>query len=60
MFCMDGTGSISYLSVKNKGEVFNEPISFAAISKKRSENGAKVIEAQVPEWKLFGPCGTGN
>ena len=60
MFCMDGTGSISHLSVNNKPEVFNEPISFAAISIKGSENGAKVLEAQVPEWKLFGPGGSGN
>ena len=60
MFCMDGTGSISHLSVKNKPEVFNEPIAFAAISVKGIENGAKVLEAQVPRWKLFGPGGTGN
>ncbi len=60
MFCMDGTGSISHLSVKNKPEVFNEPISFAAISIKGFDNGAKVLEAQVPEWKLFGPGGSGN
>lgn len=60
MFCLDGTGSISHLSVKNKPEIFNEPIAFAAISVKGVENGAKVLEAQVPQWKLFGPPGTGT
>jgi uncharacterized protein (DUF608 family) len=60
MFCMDGTGSISHLSINNKPELFNEPISFAAISVKGFDNGAKVLEAQVPEWKLFGPPESGN
>ena len=60
MFCMEGTGSISHLSVKNKPEIYNEPFAFAAISVKGVANGAKVLEAQVPTWKLFGPGGTGN
>jgi uncharacterized protein (DUF608 family) len=60
MFCMDGTGSISHLSVNNKPEIYNEPICFAAISIPGLENGAKVLEAQVPEWKLYGPGGTAN
>jgi uncharacterized protein (DUF608 family) len=60
MFCMDGTGSISHLSVNNKPEIYNEPICFAAITIPGLENGAKVLEAQVPEWKLYGPGGTAN
>jgi uncharacterized protein (DUF608 family) len=60
MFCMDGTGSLSHLSINNKPEIFNEPFSFAAISIKGLKNGAKVLEAQVPEWKMFGPPGSGN
>ncbi len=60
MFCMEGTGSISHLSVKNKPEIYNEPFAFAAISVKGVINGAKVLETQVPTWKLFGPGGTGN
>jgi uncharacterized protein (DUF608 family) len=59
MFCMDGTGSVSHLSVRNKPEMFNEPVCFAAISVKGYENGAKVLEAQVPDWKIFGSAGTG-
>lgn len=60
MFCMEGTGAISHLSVNNKPEVFNAPLAFAAISVKGYENGAKVLEAPVPSWKLFGLGGTGN
>lgn len=60
MFCMEGTGAISHLSVNNKPEIYNEPFAFAAISVKGIENGAKVLEAPVPSWKLFGAGGTGN
>lgn len=60
MFCMDGTGSISHLSINNRPEIYNEPFAFAAISIKGSANGAKVLETQVPSWKIFGPEGTGN
>lgn len=60
MFCMEGTGAISHLSVNNKPDVYNEPFAFAAISVKGIENGAKVLETPVPNWKLFGAGGTGN
>jgi len=60
MFCFDGTGSLSHLSINNKPEVFNEPFCFAAISVKGIKNGAKVLESQVPEWKMFGTPGSGN
>jgi uncharacterized protein (DUF608 family) len=60
MFCMEGTGAISHLSVNNRPEVYNTPFAFAAISVKGFENGAKVLEAPVPTWKLFGSGGTGN
>jgi uncharacterized protein (DUF608 family) len=59
MFCMDGTGSISNLSVRHRPELFNEPVCFAAISVKGYEKGVKVLEARVPDWKIFGPPGTG-
>ncbi len=60
MFCIEGTGAISHMSVRNKPEIFNEPAMFAAISVKGMKNGAKVLEGQVPEWKFFGRRGTGN
>ena len=60
MFCIEGTGAVSHMSVRNKPEIFNEPAMFAAISVKGMKNGAKVLEGQVPEWKFFGQRGTGN
>ncbi|MQY79559.1 MAG: hypothetical protein GH151_10280 [Bacteroidetes bacterium] len=59
MFCLEGTGAISHMSVRNRPEVFNEPCMFAAISLKGFKNGAKVLEGQVPDWKKFGPPNTG-
>jgi uncharacterized protein (DUF608 family) len=54
MICLEGTGAFSHVSVRNTPEVFNEPLLFAAITVKGLENGAKVLEGPVPEWKCFG------
>ncbi len=59
MFCLEGTGAISHVSLRHKPDLFNEPFAFAAISVPGVENGAKVLEAQVPEWKFYGAEGTG-
>ena len=61
MICLEGTGAISHVSVRNRMQVFNEPCSFAALSiKKASGNVAKVLEGPVPAWKVFGSPGSGN
>jgi uncharacterized protein (DUF608 family) len=60
MFCLEGTGAVSHMSVRNHPEVFNEPCMFAAISVKGLENGTKVLEGQVPDWKKFGTPNSGN
>ncbi len=60
MFCLEGTGAISHMSVRNKPEIFHEPEMFAAISVKGSDKGAKVLEGPVPDYKKFGQPGTGN
>ena len=60
MFCLEGTGAISHMSVRNNPEMYNEPCMFAAISVKGLENGAKVLEGPVPDWKKFGPPDSGN
>ena len=59
MFCLDGAGSVSQLSVKHHPDLMNEPVCFAAISVKGRKNGAKVLESQVPDWKVFGLPGSG-
>ena len=60
MFCLEGTGSVSHMSVHNHPEVFNEPCMFAAISVKGLKNGTKVLEGQVPDWKKFGQPDSAN
>jgi uncharacterized protein (DUF608 family) len=60
MICLEGTGGISHMSVRNKPDIFNEPFMFAAISIKGQENGAKVLEGPIPGWKLFGLEYSGN
>src|SRR5665213_477385 len=60
MFCLEGTGALSHMSVRNKPEIYNEPALFAAIEVKGLKNGIKVLEGPVPEWKVFGSRGSGN
>ena len=60
MFCLEGTGAISHMSVHNRPEVYNEPCMFAALSIKGLKNGSKVIEGQVPDWKKFGQPDSAN
>ncbi|MDR0699113.1 MAG: hypothetical protein LBG28_07860 [Tannerella sp.] len=54
MFCVEGTGAISNMSLRHRPEVFHEPAMFAALHLKNIENGTKVLEGPVPDWKKFG------
>ena len=63
MFCLEGTGAISHMSVRHAMEFNHEPSAFAAIcvlGEKESDNLARVVEGPVPDWKYFGRPGTGN
>jgi len=63
MFCIEGTGAFSHVSVRNNPDVFNEPLIFAGLCVKGqngSENTARVIEGPIPDWKYFGSPNTGN
>jgi uncharacterized protein (DUF608 family) len=60
MICLEGTGALSHVSLRNRPEVFNEPCVFAAISVKGKESIARLLEGPVPTRKIFGPPGTGN
>ncbi|HEY3860643.1 MAG TPA: GH116 family glycosyl hydrolase [Verrucomicrobiae bacterium] len=60
MVCLEGTGAISNVSLRNRPEVFNEPCMFAAISIKSPRPAARLLEGPVPARKIFGPPGTGN
>jgi uncharacterized protein (DUF608 family) len=60
MFCMEGTGAISHMSVHNKPNVFHEPTMFGALAIKGKQTIARVLEGPVPEWKLFGQPNNAN
>jgi Predicted bile acid beta-glucosidase len=54
MFCVEGSGALSHMSVRNNPDMFLEPALFAAICVKGLKNGAKVLEGKVPGWKKYG------
>ena len=63
MYCLEGTGAISHMSVRNQMDFFNEPSCFAAVcvlGETPDENKARVIEGPIPDWKYFGRGNTGN
>lgn len=60
MICLDGTGSFSHLSIRNRPDVFNEPGIFAALHVKGIKGGARVVEGPSPLWKHFGRPDSGN
>jgi hypothetical protein len=60
MICLEGTGAFSHFSLRNTPDVFKTPFMFAAISLKGIENGAKILEGPVQNWKIFGSPNTGN
>src|SRR6266849_4736578 len=60
MLCLEGTGALSHVSVRNRPEIFHEPCLFAAISIKGKAPAARVLEGPVPARKIFGPPGTGD
>ena len=60
MVCLEGSGCISHVSVRNTPDVFNEPFMFGAISIKGDKKMAKVLEGPVPHHKIFGKPNAGN
>lgn len=61
MFCLEGSGAISHMSIRNTMEFFNEPTIFPAIYVNDGTiSTAKVLEGPIPVWKVFGAGGTSN
>ena len=57
MFCIEGSGALSHLSLHHRPDVFNEPKDlFSALWIKQTAN-ARVLEGPVPGWKKFGRKG---
>ena len=59
MVCLEGTGALSHVSLRHRPDVYNEPMTFAALHIKGART-ARVLEGPVPLWKAFGPGGAGN
>jgi uncharacterized protein (DUF608 family) len=55
MICLEGTGTLSNFSLRNKPDIFSEPTVFSAICVKGDKNIARMLEGPVPKWKIFGP-----
>ena len=45
MFCLEGTGAISNMSVRHQPNIFNEPCMFAAVHVKGYETAQKFWKA---------------
>jgi uncharacterized protein (DUF608 family) len=60
MIAMEGTGALSHISLRHAPDIANEPAIFSAICvKDDSGNMARVLEGQVPAWKILGTRGEG-
>ena len=63
MFCIEGAGAISHMSIKNQHEFNHEPSCYAALcvlGETTDKNIARVVEGPVPTWKYFGKAHAGN
>ncbi len=41
MICLEGTGALSHVSVRNEPDIYNEPCTFAAVSGQRIRKGGQ-------------------
>src|SRR5476649_1126433 len=56
MICLDGTGSLSHVSLRHKPDVTHEPQIFSALCIKGArpeDNVARVLEGQTPRRRIF-------
>ena len=68
MICLEGAGALTNISIRDRPVLQNQPGLFAAISIGGPTRIARVVEGQVPGWKLYerrhaatgsGPLGMG-
>ncbi len=66
MLCLEGTGTLSHVSLRGHADIFGEPLMFAALSLADPEKIpsrhriARVLEGPLPKRKIFGRPGAGN
>jgi len=60
MFCMDGNGSFSSVSLRSHPDVNNRPFMFAAVSVKGNPGWSRIVEGPVPSHRIYGNTNSGN
>jgi uncharacterized protein (DUF608 family) len=60
MFCLEGTGTLSHFSLRHAPNIPGNAPMFAALCVRGEPNLGRILEGQIPTWKIFGPAGTGN
>ena len=60
MLCLEGSGTLSHVSLRGHPDVFNEPLMFSALCVKGKPNVPRVLEGPVPSWKVLFPWGTAH
>ena len=55
MFCFEGAGGISNVSLRHRPEVFHDPLAFSAISFADSRWPTRLLAGPVPDWKIQFP-----
>lgn len=51
--CMQGTGALGNVSIRNRPDYRNDPLMFSAITVKGKSNVSRVLEAPVPSVNIF-------
>ncbi|MCF7853662.1 MAG: hypothetical protein K9N51_02600 [Candidatus Pacebacteria bacterium] len=60
MICLTGVGGLSHVSIRHRPEIYHEPELFGTVAIKGVENGTRVLEGPVPNWKIYTQRGAGN
>ncbi len=60
MICLEGTGTISHFSIRNRPELDHEPNMFSALCVKGNPNIARVLEGPIPKRKIFPSANAGR
>lgn len=52
MICLEGSGALSHVSIRNHPELYNEPFLFAALSIKGKKPLARILQGPTPAYKI--------
>ena len=60
MFCVEGSGAFSNLSLRHHPQIGSEPMMFAALKLANPATPGRLLQGPVPEWKILGTPRAGN